>query len=424
MLNSMMGFLMVNGLSRMDFHWGYPYKQLPALKQSLARIVDLLQLGATRYQAFSLNKAKTVLGIFCLSFFLQNTTLTAAQTPVAPVNQAINQVQNQIKNTSSTAPTNTPTATPTATPAPEAPATSFQLPHTGYITTTFSAYHPGIDICIGLGMPIKPVAKGVVSEAGYNIWGLGLMVEVDHGNGYKSVYAHMGKIYVTKGKEVNTDDLLGEVGMTGHTTGPHTHLEIAYAGKKVDPRPLLPELRNYPKEEDFITYQSATPSAISIPTQVESSTSANIFTGIVENTATASSTPETETPKKEEDDKLTSEKISETTIKELVTHSNPDLKDPLSLELTSKLPKTLANYAIPTNLAGDNFKNILAFSMHQSRNAEEKEKFESIAQENLATLLSQTNHQVLLPTESSTENKNNVPTGGRISFDITSLFKF
>jgi hypothetical protein len=410
-----MGFLMVNGLSRMDFHRGYPYKQLPALKQSLAKIVTSSHLGATRNQAFSKNIANTVLGVFCFSFFLQNSSLAFAQTPIAPVNQVINQVQ-------STIPSATPTPSPSAIPVPTPPATDFQLPHTGYVTTPFSVYHPGIDICIGLGMPIKPIAKGVVTEAGYNIWGLGLMVEIDHGNGYKSTYGHMGKIYVTKGKEVNTDDLIGEVGMTGHTTGPHTHLELAYAGKKVDPRPLLPELRNYPKEEDFITYQSATASAIAIPTQEQASTSANIFTGIVENTASSSSEVKEEPKKENETPKLTPEKISETTLKALVQPSNPELKDQLSLNLTDRLPKTLANYAIPSNTAKENFNNILAFSMHQSRNAEEKQKFESIAQANLTTLLNNTNQNSLIATNTEPGiNTEEIPTGGRISLDLLSF---
>lgn len=412
---------MVNGLRRVDFHWGYPYKQLPALKQSLVRIVDLLQLGTTRNQAFSLNKAKIALGVFCFSFFL-NTTPVQAQAPItSQVSQIANQVQNQVKPTGSSTPAS---SIPSSTPAPQAPETHFQLPHTGYITTTFSAYHPGIDICIGLGMPIKPIAKGTVTEAGYNIWGLGLMVEVDHGNGYKSVYAHMGKIYVTKGKEVDINDLLGEVGMTGHTTGPHTHLELAYYDKKVDPRPLLPELRNYPKEEDFVIHQSATPSAIVIPSQPEASNSANNFTGIVETSATNSALPEPSPTEKPTESKLTPEKISNTIISNLISNPKNEATSSLTLNLTDKLPKTLADYSIPTDLATENFKNILALSMHQSRTAEEKQKFEKIAQVNLTTLLSQTNTHVaglniVDPNKTTSEG----PTGGSISLNIFSFLK-
>lgn len=417
-----MGFLMVNGLSRVDFHWGYPYKQLPALKQSLAKAVVSNHLGATRYQALSKKIANTVLGIFCSSFLLIPHTAHAQTINASAVPQIVNQAPKLLNPTPTQSSTPISSPSPIATPAPQPPSANFQLPHTGYVTTTYSAYHPGIDICIGLGMPIKPISKGVVTEAGYNVWGLGLMVEIDHGNGYKSIYGHMGKIYVTKGKEVDVNDLLGEVGMTGHTTGPHTHLEISYSGKKVDPRPLLPELRNYPKEEDFITYQSATPSAIAIPSYDEASTSANVFTGIVEKTASSSSSLE-ENKTESEETKLTAEKISENNVKSLVSlQNNEDKNDPLSLQLTDQLPQTLANYSIPSNLAGENFKNILSLSIHQSRNAEDKQKFESIAQENLSTILNKSQQDLQtfnFISESQTNQK--PPVGGRVSFDFLSL---
>ena len=150
--------------------------------------------------------------------------------------------------------------------APQESPLSFQLPHPGYITTRFSSYHPGIDLCSGLGMPIKSISKGTVVEAGYNFFGLGLVVEVEHEGGYRSLYAHMGKIFVTKGKTVDVNDYLGEIGMTGNTSGAHTHLEISKDGKKIDPLLILPELRSYPTESDFAVMTSATPSAVAIPT--------------------------------------------------------------------------------------------------------------------------------------------------------------
>lgn len=141
----------------------------------------------------------------------------------------------------------------------------FQLPHPGYITTHFSSFHPGIDLCSGLGMPIKPIAKGTVVEAGYNFFGLGLMVEIEHAEGYRSTYGHMGKIFVTKGQAIEEGQYLGEVGMTGNTSGPHTHLEISRDSKKIDPLLILPEIRKYPTEDDFVVTTSATPSAVLVP---------------------------------------------------------------------------------------------------------------------------------------------------------------
>lgn len=135
----------------------------------------------------------------------------------------------------------------------------FQLPHPGYASTTYSAFHPAIDIATGLGMPIKPIASGTVIEQGYNFWGLGLTVTIDHGNGYQSIYAHMGKIYVQKGQSVSATDFIGEVGLTGHTTGPHTHLEISKDNSKINPIAVLPEIRQQPILADFVSLnQTAT----------------------------------------------------------------------------------------------------------------------------------------------------------------------
>ena len=121
------------------------------------------------------------------------------------------------------------------------------LPHPGYLSTGFSNYHPGIDITAGLGMPIHPVLDGVVEEIGRDIFGLGNYVVVTHENGFKSIYAHMGKVYVKKDQSVSSDNILGEVGLTGHTSGPHTHLEITHNGKFIDPQKILPGIPDMPK---------------------------------------------------------------------------------------------------------------------------------------------------------------------------------
>ncbi|MBI2011431.1 M23 family metallopeptidase [Candidatus Daviesbacteria bacterium] len=127
----------------------------------------------------------------------------------------------------------------------------FQLPHPGYLSTPFSSYHPGVDIATGLGMPIHSIAKGVVTNTGLNFWGLGLFVEIDHGFNYRSIYAHMGKIYIKKNQIVKETDFIGEVGLTGFTSGPHTHLELIKEDKKIDPQTVLPKIRQSPEEADF-----------------------------------------------------------------------------------------------------------------------------------------------------------------------------
>lgn len=139
----------------------------------------------------------------------------------------------------------------TQTITPQALPIVFQLPHDGYVSTHFSLLHPGIDLATALGTQIHPVAPGVVVSAGYDYWGLGLNVVVDHGHGYESLYAHMGRIDVKPGQTVSPSDILGVVGLTGHTTGPHTHLQISKDGVNFDPLTVLPPVRNYPTAADF-----------------------------------------------------------------------------------------------------------------------------------------------------------------------------
>ena len=116
------------------------------------------------------------------------------------------------------------------------------LPHPGYLSTRFSNWHPGIDIASGLGMPIHPILDGLIEAVGHDIFGLGNYVIVTHENGFKSKYSHLGKIFAKVGQIVSSENILGEVGLTGHTSGPHTHLEITRNGQYLDPQKLLPEI--------------------------------------------------------------------------------------------------------------------------------------------------------------------------------------
>lgn len=120
------------------------------------------------------------------------------------------------------------------------------LPHPGFLSTRFSAWHQGIDITSDLGVAVHSITDGEVAEIGFDIWGLGNYVVVSHENGFASKYAHLGKIFVKKGQKVSSDSILGEVGLTGHTSGPHTHLEITHNGQYVDPQLLLPPLPSMP----------------------------------------------------------------------------------------------------------------------------------------------------------------------------------
>lgn len=125
---------------------------------------------------------------------------------------------------------------------------AFKLPHPGYLTTSYSVWHPGIDIATGLGMPIHPILKGKVTEVHYGFFGYGNQITIEHELGYKSTYSHMSKIYAKVGDTVTQLSILGEVGLTGRTTGPHTHLEITKDDKYIDPAKVLP------KVPDFATF--------------------------------------------------------------------------------------------------------------------------------------------------------------------------
>lgn len=107
------------------------------------------------------------------------------------------------------------------------------------VSQGFSSGHPGIDITAKLGSAIYPVKSGKVIEISISKFNYGRSVVVDHGNGLTSRYAHMGKVFVNEGDEVNSETALGEIGLTGHTTGPHLHLEIRKNGLAQNPRIYL-----------------------------------------------------------------------------------------------------------------------------------------------------------------------------------------
>lgn len=99
-------------------------------------------------------------------------------------------------------------------------------------------WHAGIDMGAFLNAPIAASGPGKVVFAGRRT-GYGRVVDVDHGSGFISRYAHMRRITVKKGDEVAKGDKLGTMGSSGRSTGPHLHYEIILNGKKYDPTPFL-----------------------------------------------------------------------------------------------------------------------------------------------------------------------------------------
>ncbi len=100
------------------------------------------------------------------------------------------------------------------------------------------ASHKGVDLASMTGNKIKVKAKGKVTRSEYTS-GYGNFVEVDHGNGFKTRYGHLNKIYVKKGQYLEFDDVIGEVGSTGRSTGPHLHYEILYQGHDINPMTFI-----------------------------------------------------------------------------------------------------------------------------------------------------------------------------------------
>ncbi|MBZ6378321.1 MULTISPECIES: M23 family metallopeptidase [Pacificimonas] len=101
-----------------------------------------------------------------------------------------------------------------------------------------AAMHQGLDMAAPHGTAIRSSAPGKVVKAGW-AGGYGKMVEIDHGNGITSRYAHMSRILVSPGDRVSAGESIGKMGSTGRSTGSHLHFEIRVDGRAVDPMPYF-----------------------------------------------------------------------------------------------------------------------------------------------------------------------------------------
>jgi murein DD-endopeptidase MepM/ murein hydrolase activator NlpD len=100
-------------------------------------------------------------------------------------------------------------------------------------------FHRGLDVGAPYGAPVQAVKDGIVVGAEY-LGSYGNMILIDHLDGLQSVYAHLSGFNVDVGQEVYQGDVVGWVGMTGYTTGPHLHFEVRAGGEFVDPLEFLP----------------------------------------------------------------------------------------------------------------------------------------------------------------------------------------
>jgi murein DD-endopeptidase MepM/ murein hydrolase activator NlpD len=95
--------------------------------------------------------------------------------------------------------------------------------------------HTGIDLTAPTGTKVYATGDGRVIKAGYSTGGYGIKVFIDHGFGYKTLYAHLNKTFVKKGQKVKRGELIGEVGNTGRSTAPHLHYEVRKNNKPENP---------------------------------------------------------------------------------------------------------------------------------------------------------------------------------------------
>jgi LysM repeat protein len=100
--------------------------------------------------------------------------------------------------------------------------------------------HWGIDIAGNEGEAVYATDAGVIVYAGWNNYGYGNMIMVDHGNNFQSLYAHLSAINVSCGQSVGQGEVIGAIGSTGHSSGPHLHFEIRSLSSFVNPHDVLP----------------------------------------------------------------------------------------------------------------------------------------------------------------------------------------
>ncbi len=107
-----------------------------------------------------------------------------------------------------------------------------------YRSSPDAEFHEGVDLGADFGETVRASAAGTVVATGYD-GGYGIKVDIDHGNGYHTWYAHLSRTDVAVGQRVYKGETIAAVGATGFATGPHLHYQIMFEGQPVDPSPFL-----------------------------------------------------------------------------------------------------------------------------------------------------------------------------------------
>jgi len=108
----------------------------------------------------------------------------------------------------------------------------------GWRADPWPEFHRGLDLEADYGAPVHAAGDGIVVAAGWDS-GFGNKVDLDHGNGYHTWYAHLSRFAVAAGQHVHKGDVIAYVGATGEATGPHLHYQVMHGGEAIDPEPFL-----------------------------------------------------------------------------------------------------------------------------------------------------------------------------------------
>ena len=100
-------------------------------------------------------------------------------------------------------------------------------------------FHGGVDLVANEGDPVQATADGIVEDSENSNPGYGMVIVLKHSLGFETIYAHLSEIDVKYGQKIKRGEIVGKVGITGETTGPHLHYEIRIGGNSQDPMPFL-----------------------------------------------------------------------------------------------------------------------------------------------------------------------------------------
>ena len=202
--------------------------------QNLARAVDIEKLKKSFQSIDS--------GMFRINNFLQEKGLSDGRLPnaggmeealaVTDLNGIANFYENFVNEAEEKI-----RFTPLGVPHPGKETSDFGYRYNPFSGTSVEA-HPGIDFKGNTGDPIKATADGMIKFAGYR-GGYGNCVIIAHANEFETLFGHLSRILAKEGQKIKAGDVIGLLGSTGRSTGPHVHYEVMKNGKRMDPETFL-----------------------------------------------------------------------------------------------------------------------------------------------------------------------------------------